>query len=120
MEEIKKYLIIYKEKTKASNSDCGAILNLTIEQIEQIEAGNLELEESEKNRILAILQSKTRTTGKKVVKILDLFFRFVSTVMALVTLLLCINGYDNLKALITVLAISVVSSSMIMLPRNEK
>ena len=120
MEEIKKNLIIYKNKNKATDEDCAKLLGVSIKQVVAIEKSTLELEETEQKRILAILQSKNKSTGKKIVKVLDLFFRFVSMIMPLVTLLLCINGYSNNKVLITLVSIGAIATSMIILPRNEK
>lgn len=120
MEELNKYLSLYKDKTKATNEECATLLNITAEQVAQIENNTIKMEESEQKRILGILQSKTKSVGKKIVKILELFFRFVAMIMPLVALLLCINGYDNNRVLIILLGIGMVASSIIMLPRNEK
>lgn len=120
MEEINKYLNLYKEKTKATNEECATLLNITVEQVKEIENNTIKLEETEHKRILGILQSKTKSLGKKIVKILELIFRFVAMIMPLVTLLLCINGSASNRVLITLLSIGFISSSIIMLPRNEK
>lgn len=120
MEEIKKNLVIYKDKTKATNEDCAKLLGLTVEQVVAIESSTIDLDLAEQKRVLSVLQSKNRSTGKKIVKILDLFFRFVAMIMPLVTLLLCINGYSNNKILITLISIGAIATSMTILPRNEK
>lgn len=118
MEDIRKQLVLYKEKTKASNVECASLLNLSVEQIDCIERNEIVLDDAEQKRVLAILQTKTKSLSKRIVKILDLFLRFVSMIMSVVTLLLCINGYNNLETLITLLSIGFVSTSIIMLPRN--
>lgn len=120
MEELNKNLRLYKDKTKATNEECASLLNITTEQVIAIENNTAQFDEAEYKRILAILQSKTKTMGKRIVKILELIFRFVATVMPLVALLLCINGYSNNRVLIILLAIGVIASSITMLPRNEK
>ena len=120
MEEIKKNLLLYKEKNKATDDDCAKLLGLTVKQIIAIEKSTADFDEAEQKRVLAILQSKNKSTGKKIVKILDLLFRFISMIMPLVTLLLCINGYSNNKVMIALMSIGAVATSMIILPRNEK
>lgn len=120
MEELNKYLSLYKDKTKATNEECAKLLNITPEQVVQIENNTIKLEETEHKRLLGILQSKTKSLGKKIVKILELVFRFVAMIMPLVVLLLCINVNVNNRTLIILLAIGLVASSIIMLPRNEK
>ncbi len=120
MEELSKNLRLYKDKTKASNEECATLLNITTEQVVEIENNTIKLDETEHKRILGILQSKTKSLGKKIVKILELVFRFVAMIMPLVALLLCINGYSNNRILILLLSIGVVASSMNMLPRNDK
>lgn len=120
MEDIKKNLKIYKDKNKVTDEECATLLGLNVEQIKNIENSSCELNETEQKRVLEILLSKNKSTGKKIVKILELFFRFVAMIMPLVTLLLCINGYSNLKVLIALVSIGAVATSMIMLPRNEK
>lgn len=120
MEELSKSLFNYKSKTKANNEDCAKLLGLTIEQINDIEKCSLILDEQEQNRLISILQSKTKSHGKKIIKILELIFKFIAMIMPLVVLLLCINGYDNNKILIIILAIGAITTSILSLPRNEK
>lgn len=121
MEELNKYLTLYKDRTNATNQECANLLDLSLDQIVNIENNKQNvLDDNEYKRVLAILQSKTKSTGKRIVKVLELIFRFVAMIMPLVALLLCINGYDNNRILIILLSIGVISSSVIMLPRNEK
>jgi len=120
MEELKDLLLVYKEKNNANNYDCAKLLKLSVEQIDQIEAGTLSLDETQLKKYLEILQYKLKPKSKKVLKILELFFRFIAMIMPLVCLLLCISNYTNYKILIVLLSIGVIATSTIMLPRNDK
>ena len=78
------------------------------------------LTDKEEEYINKILEKANITSGKRVVRSMDLIFRFVAMVMALVTLLLCINENVDTKALIVLLSIGLVCSSMTILPKIEK
>ena len=64
--------------------------------------------------------AKDGKNKKLAIKMLDLIFRFVAMVMALVTLLLCINENIDTKVLVVLLSIGLVCSSMTILPKIEK
>jgi hypothetical protein len=51
---------------------------------------------------------------------MDLIFRFVAMVMALVTLLLCINENIDTKVLVVLISIGLVCNSMTILPKIDK
>lgn len=76
------------------------------------------MKDNNENNETNIVEKKEK--GKKLTKIMDLVFRFVAMVMALVTLLLCINEDIDTKALIVLLSIGLVCSSMTILPKIEK
>lgn len=115
-EKIKKY----REDNNISLQECAEKLEITEENLIEIESGTIEITKAEKKRITSVLGLKEGFNGKKAVKFLDLFFRFGSAVMALVTLLLCINGNVEEKILIVLLSIGVVCSSLTILPKIEK
>ena len=114
-EEIKEYML----KNNLSNEDCANILNIKVEDIENLDNEEFDFTEEEKTRIQAIIAPKI-STGKKINKILDLIFRLGSCVMALVALLLCINGIADYKIVTALLSIGLVCSSLTMLPKIEK
>jgi len=116
IEEIKNY----KEINSLNDIDCAKKLDISVENLKLIISNEIQLEDSEIDRILNIIKEKKKFTGRKVIRILDLLFRCGAAVMALVVLLLCINGYNETHTLIALLSISVVSSSMTLLPKIEK
>ena len=113
-EEIKDYM----KKNNLDNKTCAEKLGLEVEFLENIDNKPLNLTEDEKKKIQDIMSSKS--TGKKVRRILDLIFRFGACIMALATLLLCINGTADYKVLTALLSIGLVCSSITGLPKIEK
>ena len=107
----------FKDKNKLSRNQLIKKLDITDELLIQIENGE-EISKEEENKILNIIEHSS--SGKKVTKSLDLIFRFVAMVMALVTLLLCINENVDTKVLVILLSIGLVCSSMTILPKIEK
>jgi hypothetical protein len=67
-----------------------------------------------------LIEKGRDSKGRKIVKSMDLIFRFVAMVMALVTLLLCINENVDTKILAILLSIGLVCSSITMLPQIDK
>ena len=119
MEDLGKELISYREGNSYSIEECAQQLNITPDMLLQIEEGKASLSSDEIARIKEIIKPKSRT-GRRIVKILDLMFRFCATIMALVVLLLCINGYSETNTLIALLSIGVMCSSFTMLPKIDK
>ena len=121
MDELQKEIIEYKNKNKLSVEECANNLGLSIDDIKKIEDGeSVQLSETEYAQILDTIKKNNISKGKRVIKILDLIFRFVAMVMALVTLLLCINENVDTKVLIVLLSIGLVCSSMTILPKIDK
>ncbi len=120
MDELNKSLLTYKEKNKATDEDCANLLGISIDEVKQIEDKTYKSSDVNNKRLSNILQLNTKTIGKRIVKILDLIFRFLAMIMPLVAMLLCINGYSDTKTLVTLLSIGAVATSIMMLPRNEK
>ena len=121
MADISKKILEYKEKNKLSSEDCAKNLGLNVEDIEKLEnEKKLSLSSSEQKRIIDIIDNKQVSKSKKIIRVLDLIFRFVAMVMALVTLILCINENVDTKVLVVLLSIGLVCSSMTILPKIEK
>lgn len=118
MEELQKEFIAYREKNNLTIEDCAKKLNLTEKTAKAIEDGTAHLNSDEITRLLELI--KPKRGGKRLVKILDLIFRFSATVMGLVVLLLCINGYSNTTTLIALLSIGLACSAFTMLPKIDK
>lgn len=108
----------FKEDNNLTDSDCASKLGVDVEIIKNLKTEAKNLDSSEKQRILKIIESKQR--NKKMSRVLDLIFRFVAMVMALTTLLLCINETVDTRSLILLLAIGLVCSSMTVLPKIDK
>ncbi len=122
MKEFKKKILEFQKNNNLSNEECSKMLGISLDLINKINNDEQisELSREEKKRILTIIENKKSNSGKKIVKILDLLFRFVAMVMALVTLLLCINENVETKTLVVLLSIGLVCSSMTILPKIEK
>lgn len=122
MKEFKKKILEFQKNNNLSNEECSKMLGVSLDLINKINNDEQisELSREEKKRILTIIENKKSNNGKKIVKILDLLFRFVAMVMALVTLLLCINENVETKTLVVLLSIGLVCSSMTILPKIEK
>ncbi len=122
MKEFKKKILEFQKNNNLSNEECSKMLGVSLDLMNKINNDDQinELSREEKKRILTIIENKKSNSGKKIVKILDLLFRFVAMVMALVTLLLCINENVETKTLVVLLSIGLVCSSMTILPKIEK
>ena len=120
MKNLIKEIKAYKENNSLQNEECAKLFQISPQDLVEIESGNVKLDESEIKRLHCLMQEKAKNTGRRVRKILDLFFRFGASIMALVVLLLCINGYAETNTLIALLSIGVVCSSLTILPKIEK
>ncbi|MBE5738490.1 MAG: hypothetical protein E7354_02040 [Clostridiales bacterium] len=114
MKDFIQRILEYKEKNKLTNEECANKLGITLEQMLEIIEGKTSLDEKQQSEVLSKVD-KLRAT-----KILDLFFKFGATIMALVALLLSIN--DNIKpnTLIILLSIGLLFSSIQHLPKIDK
>ncbi len=112
----------YMEKNNFSSSKCAKNLGISSATLEKIlnNSQDLELTSEEVDRINLAIDQKKESKNKRIIKFMDLIFRFVAMVMALVTLILCINENIDVKALVILLSIGLVCSSMTLLPKIEK
>ena len=103
--------------SKSSEKDINRLIeykNRTIYQYAK------DLSSEEIDRINIAIDQKKDSKNKRIIKFLDLIFRFVAMVMSLVTLMLCINENIDVKALVVLLSIGLVCSSMTLLPKIDK
>lgn len=119
MNELRKDIINFRDKKSLSVEDCAKYLSIDVDTLLAIENGTINLSEEEIEKINEIIKPKNRNS-RRIIKILDLIFRFSAMVMGLVVLLLCINGYTETQTLIAMLSIGVVCSALTMLPKIEK
>ena len=119
MEDLIKDIDKLKSKDNMSNSDIAELLKLDVKVIEAILDGSSNLSIEELADIHVSLKQKTKK-DKKLNKILDLIFRFATTVMALVVVLLSINGYSNTSVMVALLAVGLACISITSLPKIEK
>lgn len=120
MEELKKGIIKYREKNSLNIDECAKVLGISEETLQAIENGTeYTLVDSDVARIKSLVEPKP-SKGKRLIKALDLFFRFCAMVMSLVVVLLCINGYSDSNTMIALLAVGIACSSMTILPKIEK
>lgn len=120
MESLSQQVINYKNKNNLDNNQCAERLNITVDKLLEIENGTAELSKEEIDRITSIIGKKGYFKTCTFRKILDLLFRFGAAIMALVVLLLCINGIAETETLIVLLSIGVVCSSITNLPKIDK
>lgn len=110
----------FQESNSLSDEDCAKELNITVDELKSICSGT-KPDADKASDIKQIIKSKSEGKNKKLaIKMLDLMFRFAAMVMALVTLLLCINENIDTKVLVVLLSIGLVCSSMTILPKIEK
>ena len=118
MNKITENILEYMSKNNLTIDECAAKLGLTEEQVKLLEEKqNLNLTKDDESRINKIIG---KITSKRVIRIMDLIFRFVAMVMALVTLLLCINENIDTKVLVVLISIGLVCNSMTILPKIDK
>ena len=119
MAEIAEKILKYKDEKGYDSGKCAKKLGLDIEVINKIgNAEEVEFTSEEITRINDTINGKAKS--KKIIKSLDLIFRLAAMIMALVTLMLCINENVDSKVLIVLLSIGLVCSSMTILPKIEK
>ena len=118
MNKMTENILEYMSKNNLTIDECAAKLGLTEEQVKLLEEKqNLNLTKDDESRINKIIG---KSTGKRIIRIMDLIFRFVAMVMALVTLLLCINENIDTKVLVVLISIGLVCNSMTILPKIDK
>lgn len=113
-------LKIFRMENNISDKKACEILDIDSESLNKIENGEIIIGKQEIKEITEKLGMKYMSTGKKIIKSLDLIFRLSSFVLAIVTLLLCISQNISNKTLIVLLAISMMCNSMILLPKIDK
>ncbi len=116
MNDFIKKILEYKNENKFSTKDCASRLGITVEEMKEIENGETSLSEKTQMEILEGMEKKRRRPNR----ILELMFKFGATIMALVTLLLGINGSVSPNTLIVLLSIGVLCLSVQHLPKIDK
>ena len=121
MEELRNLIIEYINNNKLTDEECAEKLDLSIEDFQKILTDETySLPKKDIKKLTDKINGSYISKGKRIVKSLDLIFRFVAMIMALVTLLLCINENVDTKVLVVLLSIGLVCSSMTILPKIEK
>lgn len=110
----------HRKNNNISDEQAIEILEIDKQTLDDIENGNKKLSKSEIKVISEKIGMKYMSTGKRIIKSLDLIFRLGAFIMAIVTLLLCISQNINDKTLIVLLAVSMLCNSMIVLPKIDK
>lgn len=116
MNEFVKRILEYKSENKFSTEDCAYKLGITVEEMKEIENEKTSLSEKTQMEILETIEKRRRRPNR----ILELVFKFGATIMALVTLLLSINGTISSNTLIVLLSIGVLCLSIQNLPKIDK
>lgn len=118
MENINQEIINYRKKNNLSIKDCSKKLEISEDELILIEENKKDLTEEESKRILSIISDAKPKLSIR--RLLDLIFRLGSAVMALVVMLLCINGFEDTNILVALLSVGVVCSSITILPKIDK
>lgn len=116
MNDFVKTILEYKNKNKFSSEDCAKKLNISLDEMKEIEGGKTSLSEKFQREILDIIDKRVKRPNR----VLELIFKFGATIMALVTLLLGINGSVSPNTLIVMLSIGVLCLSIQNLPKIDK
>jgi len=119
MKSIEELIKEYIKNNNLSIKESAEKLGIAEADLENLDNKQLQLTDEQKQSIMEIIEPKP-STGKKVRNIIDLVFRFGACVMALVVLLLCINGTGDYKVLTVLLSIGLVCSSITGLPKSDK
>ena len=110
----------FRAEKSISEKQATDILGIDKETLNKIECGEINLTKSEIKQITDKLGMKYMSTGRRIIKSLDLIFRLGAFVMAMVTLLLCISQNISDKTLIVLLAISMMCNGLLALPKIDK
>ena len=121
MKEISKKITDYMNESKLSIQELSIKMGFDQSKLSEIISGDYNPTKDEIKAIEEALNDKPKiSTGKRIVKILDLVFRLGAFIMGLVTLLLCIDGNVAENILVALLAVGMVCNSMILLPKIDK
>lgn len=120
MKNFGEFLKKNREQNNVSSSEYAKKLDMQISDYERIESGETILNKYEQKDLCEKLGIKKKFNSKKLVKILDLVFRLGAAVMAIATLLLCINGIGSQEALIAMLSVGLILTTFTILPKVEK
>lgn len=110
----------FRAENNIIDKKAAEILEIDVETLEKIENGEIILSKGEIKEYTDKLGMKYMSTGRRIIKSLDLIFRLGSFVMAMVTLLLCISQNISDKTLIVLLAISMMCNGLLALPKIDK
>lgn len=116
MDDFLKKILEYKNENKFTTEDCATRLGITVEEMKEIETGKTSISEKKQMEILDGMEKKRKRPNG----VLELVFKFGATIMALVTLLLGINGSVSPNTLIVLLSIGVLCLSIQNLPKIDK
>ena len=120
MKNFGEFLKNYRETNKFKIDDYAKTLEMSTDEYAKIENGEVQVSKYEEKDICVKLGIKKSFNGKRLIKILDLIFRLGSTVMAIATLLLCINGIGTQETLIAMLSVGLILTTFTLLPKVEK
>lgn len=118
MDELIKIIEKVKLKKNLTDTDIAQILNISEDKVVEILSGKVVIDDGEVDGYIDLLKQQLKC--RKFTKVLDLIFRFSSTVLALVVLLLAINGYSNTSAMIALLAVGLACTTITNLPKIDK
>lgn len=120
MKDLDKLLQEYMLTNGISIQELSIRLGMEVTKLNEVLSGEYTPTKEERNTIEALVSTEKFSTGKRIIKILDLLFRLTAFIMGLVTLLLCIDGNVEENVLVALLAVGMVCNSMILLPKIDK
>ncbi len=120
MKNFGEYIKNYRITNKIEKEEYASKLELSIADYEKIENNETIISKDEQKIICEKLDIKKKFNSKRLIKILDLIFRLGANVMAVATLLLCINGIGTQETMIAMLSVGLILTTFTILPKVDK
>lgn len=116
MNDFVKKILEYKEENKYSSEACAKKIGITLDEMKEIESGKTSIDLKAQEEIMELMDRRKR----RPTRILELLFKFGATIMALLVLLLAIDGKAKTNTMFVLLSIGLLCLSIQNLPKIDK
>lgn len=116
MNDFVKKILEYKEENKYSSEACAKKIGISIEEMKEIEGGKTSIDPKVQEEIMELLDRRKR----RPTRVLELLFKFGATIMALLVLLLAIDGSAKSNTMFVLLSLGLLCLSIQNLPKIDK
>ncbi len=116
MNDFVKKILEYKEENKYSSEACAKKIGITLDEMKEIESGKTSIDLKIQEEIMELMDRRKR----RPTRILELLFKFGATIMALLVLLLAIDGKAKTNTMFVLLSIGLLCLSIQNLPKIDK